>query len=153
MVRLDHGRSRTRHFWLRAGGNSRPPGLPASPFLVLERNFGTIERISGLTPLRLWYCVFHDEASARGFERYLKSGSGRAFSRRHLYADEEVQAREAGRGNFQLRIELGLCAQRFLSGVANYWRAKNRWLARASPSHSFHRPPVRPASAASPMAS
>jgi len=31
-----------------------------------------------------WYCAFHEEPSARAFERYLKSGSGRAFARRHL---------------------------------------------------------------------
>ena len=31
-----------------------------------------------------WYCAFRDEAKARMFEVYLKSGSGRAFIHRHL---------------------------------------------------------------------
>jgi len=31
-----------------------------------------------------WYCAFQDETAARAFEKYLKSGSGRAFSKRHL---------------------------------------------------------------------
>lgn len=31
-----------------------------------------------------WYCAFQEAAAARAFERYLKSGSGRAFTKRHL---------------------------------------------------------------------
>jgi len=31
-----------------------------------------------------WYCAFAEEPAARAFEQYLKSGSGRAFSKRHL---------------------------------------------------------------------
>jgi putative endonuclease len=31
------------------------------------------------------YIVFHDEANALAFEKYLKSGSGREFARRHLW--------------------------------------------------------------------
>jgi predicted GIY-YIG superfamily endonuclease len=36
-------------------------------------------------PLKLaWCCAFADRYKAYSFERYLKSGSGRAFSLRHL---------------------------------------------------------------------
>lgn len=31
------------------------------------------------------YCVFNNKYKAFRFEKYLKSGSGRAFSKRHLY--------------------------------------------------------------------
>jgi predicted GIY-YIG superfamily endonuclease len=40
-------------------------------------------------PFRPWRLVsahaFPDEAKAKAFERYLESGSGRAFARRHLW--------------------------------------------------------------------
>ncbi len=32
----------------------------------------------------IFYCVFSDKKLALDFEKYLKSGSGRAFIRRHL---------------------------------------------------------------------
>lgn len=36
-------------------------------------------------PLELaWYCVFPNKFIAAKFEKYLKSGSGRAFAKRHL---------------------------------------------------------------------
>ena len=36
-------------------------------------------------PMRLvWYCVFHDKYVAYRFEKYLKSGSGRAFLWKHI---------------------------------------------------------------------
>lgn len=49
---------------------------------------------SGVTiPHRPWRVVvqieFADERSAVRFERYLKSGSGRAFARRHFSPDPE----------------------------------------------------------------
>lgn len=31
-----------------------------------------------------WYCAFRTMEDARSFEKYLKSGSGKAFTRRHL---------------------------------------------------------------------
>ncbi|OGE80469.1 MAG: hypothetical protein A2660_01240 [Candidatus Doudnabacteria bacterium RIFCSPHIGHO2_01_FULL_45_18] len=31
-----------------------------------------------------WYCAFKDKTKALAFERYLKSGSGFAFSKKHL---------------------------------------------------------------------
>ncbi len=31
-----------------------------------------------------WYCAFRSREEAETFERYLKSGSGRAFQKRHL---------------------------------------------------------------------
>ncbi|MBI5422315.1 GIY-YIG nuclease family protein [Candidatus Peregrinibacteria bacterium] len=32
----------------------------------------------------IWYCAFEDMGRAKEFEAYLKSGSGRAFTGRHL---------------------------------------------------------------------
>ena len=32
----------------------------------------------------MWYCVFHSKERAIEFEKYLKSGSGRAFTNKHL---------------------------------------------------------------------
>jgi predicted GIY-YIG superfamily endonuclease len=32
----------------------------------------------------LWFCVFNEKPKAIAFEKYLKSGSGRAFINRHL---------------------------------------------------------------------
>lgn len=34
----------------------------------------------------LWCCAFPDRSKAFDFEKYLKSGSGRAFAKKHLYA-------------------------------------------------------------------
>ncbi len=31
-----------------------------------------------------WYCAFNNEKNARKFELYLKTGSGRAFIKRHI---------------------------------------------------------------------
>lgn len=50
------------------------------------------EHCNGMTPVTkgyrplalVWYCVFEDRLRAATFERYLKSGSGRAFSTKHL---------------------------------------------------------------------
>lgn len=40
-------------------------------------------------PFRPWklifYCAFQDEQTARCFEAYLKSGSGKAFGNKHLW--------------------------------------------------------------------
>ncbi len=32
----------------------------------------------------IWYCVFKEKHKALSFEKYLKHGSGHAFSRKHL---------------------------------------------------------------------
>ncbi len=32
----------------------------------------------------IWHCAFEDEKKAKGFEIYLKSGSGKAFTNKHL---------------------------------------------------------------------
>jgi len=37
-----------------------------------------------LPVMLLWCCAFPDQARAFEFEKYLKSGSGRAFAKKHL---------------------------------------------------------------------
>jgi len=47
---------------------------------------GQINYTKSRLPVKLvTYIVFTDKYKAYDFERYLKSGSGRAFSKRHLY--------------------------------------------------------------------
>jgi predicted GIY-YIG superfamily endonuclease len=52
----------------------------------LERhNAGSTPATKRYAPWELaWYCTFPDKQKALDFERYLKSGSGRAFLRKHL---------------------------------------------------------------------
>lgn len=38
------------------------------------------------------YLAFEQKETAIAFEKYLKSGSGRAFAKRHLWATEDLQA-------------------------------------------------------------
>ncbi|QQR86912.1 MAG: GIY-YIG nuclease family protein [Flavobacteriales bacterium] len=46
---------------------------------------GAVPATSKLLPVELmWCCRFNDKYKAFTFERYLKSGSGRAFSLHHL---------------------------------------------------------------------
>ena len=46
---------------------------------------GEVRYTCNRKPLQLiTYCVFFDEYQAVLFEKYLKSGSGRAFAKRHL---------------------------------------------------------------------
>jgi putative endonuclease len=41
---------------------------------------GEVQATAGRRPVKLiWYCVFDDKYVAYRFEKYLKSGSGRAF--------------------------------------------------------------------------
>lgn len=48
-------------------------------------NFGGSAHTARLRPWRKVACVeFANPVSARAFERYLKSGSGRAFAKRHF---------------------------------------------------------------------
>jgi putative endonuclease len=50
-----------------------------------EHNSGKVPHTSKFRPWRIRSTTaFRDEVRARAFERYLKSGSGRAFLRRHL---------------------------------------------------------------------
>ncbi len=53
---------------------------------LAEHNRGKCVHTSKHRPWRLVAAVrFEDDARARAFERYLKSGSGRAFANRHLW--------------------------------------------------------------------
>ncbi|QQG45354.1 MAG: GIY-YIG nuclease family protein [Candidatus Sungiibacteriota bacterium] len=48
-------------------------------------NQGGDDYTSRKRPWKLvWYCTFNDKKKALAFEKYLKSGSGRAFLKRHL---------------------------------------------------------------------
>ncbi len=50
-----------------------------------RHNAGQVNHTARHLPWRLnTYIGFSDEARAFAFERYLKSGSGRAFAKRHL---------------------------------------------------------------------
>jgi putative endonuclease len=47
---------------------------------------GYVRSTKAHLPLKLiWCCSFPDRYKAYEFERYLKSGSGRAFSHKHLF--------------------------------------------------------------------
>ncbi|HEX9327150.1 MAG TPA: GIY-YIG nuclease family protein [Reyranella sp.] len=51
-----------------------------------DHNAGMSQHTSKFTPWRLvTYVAFSDQAKATTFERYLKSGSGHAFAKRHLW--------------------------------------------------------------------
>ena len=50
-----------------------------------NHNWHTVKSTSAKTPFELsWYCAFKDKKKAYEFEKYLKTGSGIAFSRKHL---------------------------------------------------------------------
>ncbi|WP_414663456.1 GIY-YIG nuclease family protein [Horticoccus sp. 23ND18S-11] len=50
-----------------------------------EHNAGRSFHTAKYGPWTLrWYCAFDTRARAETFESYLKSGSGRAFQKRHL---------------------------------------------------------------------
>jgi len=50
-----------------------------------EHQEGKTAVTKGYRPLTLaWYCVFGNKNQAAQFEKYLKSGSGRSFAKRHL---------------------------------------------------------------------
>jgi predicted GIY-YIG superfamily endonuclease len=50
-----------------------------------RHNAGDVPHTSKSAPWRIkTYVAFSDEAKALAFEKYLKSGSGRAFAKRHL---------------------------------------------------------------------
>ncbi|MDQ5890870.1 MAG: putative endonuclease [Candidatus Dependentiae bacterium] len=53
---------------------------------VTAHNNGEAIHTSKYKPWKLeMYCAFIDEVKAKAFERYLKSGSGRAFAKKHLW--------------------------------------------------------------------
>ena len=53
---------------------------------LLEHNAGKSPHTSKFRPWRLTtYIAFTDRAKAEAFERYLKSGSGHAFTRKRLW--------------------------------------------------------------------
>ena len=52
---------------------------------LAKHNAGEVSHTSKYRPWRLrTYIAFSDEKRAFAFERYLKSGSGRAFAKKHL---------------------------------------------------------------------
>lgn len=52
---------------------------------IVEHNQGQTTYTSGHGPYKLvWFCGFRDKKKALDFEKYLKSGSGFAFARKHL---------------------------------------------------------------------
>ena len=55
------------------------------PARLLKHNAGEVSHTSKYRPWRLKnYIAFNDENRAFAFEKYLKSGSGRAFTKKHL---------------------------------------------------------------------
>jgi len=55
------------------------------PARLLKHNAGEVPHTSKYRPWRIRaYIAFADENLAFAFERYLKSGSGRAFATKHL---------------------------------------------------------------------
>ncbi len=50
-----------------------------------EHNAKKVKSTRNKTPYNLmWYCAFKEERKAYDFERYLKTGSGIAFAKKHL---------------------------------------------------------------------
>ena len=55
------------------------------PKRIAEHNQGVPKYTSKKKPFKLvWYCAFYDKSKALNFEKYLKSGSGFAFSKKRL---------------------------------------------------------------------
>ena len=53
---------------------------------IKRHNLGQVESTKKILPVNLvTYIAFTNKYQAYDFERYLKSGSGRAFAKRHLY--------------------------------------------------------------------
>ncbi len=52
---------------------------------LMEHQNGKVDSTKDYLPIRLiTYISFQDKSKAYAFEKYLKSGSGRAFSKKHL---------------------------------------------------------------------
>ena len=57
---------------------------------MVRHKKGNVAATKDLRPVKLrCYFVFRDKYMAYKFEKYLKSGSGRAFTKRHFTADHE----------------------------------------------------------------
>ncbi len=57
---------------------------------IAEHNAGKSKHTAKFTPWRMIaYVAFASEPQAARFERYLKSGSGRAFAKRHLWDSDK----------------------------------------------------------------
>ncbi|WP_024514880.1 GIY-YIG nuclease family protein [Bradyrhizobium sp. Tv2a-2] len=55
------------------------------PARLIKHNAGEVSHTSKYRPWRIrTYVAFTDESLAFAFERYLKSGSGRAFAKKHF---------------------------------------------------------------------
>ncbi len=53
-----------------------------------QHNSGEVKSTKPHTPWKLiWYCAFTTEKEARDFERYLKTGSGKAFAYKRLVSE------------------------------------------------------------------
>jgi putative endonuclease len=61
---------------------------------LLEHNDGLSKSTKPYLPWRLvWYCAFEDRVKAKDFEKYLKSGSGKAFLYKRLVDSEVLKKR------------------------------------------------------------
>ena len=57
-----------------------------------EHNRGLSKATKPYIPWRLvWYCAFENEVKAKDFERYIKSGSGKAFAYKRLVNSEALK--------------------------------------------------------------
>ncbi|MFN3667470.1 MAG: GIY-YIG nuclease family protein [Sediminibacterium sp.] len=53
---------------------------------INQHNEGSVTSTKSYLPVKLlFYCAFPDKIKAFNFEKYLKSGSGRAFMNKRLY--------------------------------------------------------------------
>jgi len=52
---------------------------------IQEHNSGSVRYYSSKRPyILIWYCAFANKQKAYDFEKYLKSSSGYAFTKKHL---------------------------------------------------------------------
>ena len=55
---------------------------------IYQHNYGLSKFTKSRCPWKLvWYCVFPDRIKAENFEKYLKSGSGRAFLKKRFLSN------------------------------------------------------------------
>ena len=58
---------------------------------LIEHNSGKCFHTSKFSPWKLkFYIAFEELEGAQHFEKYLKSGSGHAFAKRHFWRDKKV---------------------------------------------------------------
>jgi len=54
-------------------------------YRLKQHNYGSSKYTDSKRPYKLvWYCAFSDKDKAYCFEKYLKSSSGYAFTKKHL---------------------------------------------------------------------